>query len=634
MRPSIDAREELKELSNRRISTTKAFERATQELVKAKTYLGLKKRMGIGGRMAALQQFVSAIRSIGRGKGVRAQRFRGDAQKAMRQCMEAVPCWIMPIWRVSESLPPTLGAFDLVIIDEASQSDVKALPALLRGQKVLVVGDDRQVSPSPVGLEERRLLQLRNGYLKDQPFASLLMPGTSFYELAQAVFPAGRTMLNEHFRCVEPIIRFSLQFYPEKFTPLRIPKPSERLDPPLVDVFIKNATRRGKVNEAEAFAIVDEIERLVDDPSYDNRSLGVVCLLGSEQANFIQKRLLERIGEDRFLKHRITCGDPPTFQGKERDIIFLSMVAVPGQATAQTARQYEQRYNVALSRARDRMYLYRSVEATDLTNEGDLKAKVIAHFKSPMPDAVEHMKELIELCDSDFEREVYRRLAALNYRVTPQIAVGGYSIDLVVDGGHDRRLAIELDGDRYHGPDRWFEDYARQKTLERMNWDFWRCWGSSFALDPDSCMADLVETLNEKGIQPIGQSTGLSRFTDHRVLDATEIVRGTSSDTTAHDIDDSITPEDSPDAVPMVESDEIRVGTSITVLFADESQRPYQLQLVHDESDLVNGNVSITSQLGAQLAGVKEEDEIQLDWGGCLRTCIVQSIEVAESTEN
>ena len=66
----------------------------------------------------------------------------------MARCYDAVPCWIMPTWRVAEQLPPELGAIDLVIIDEASQSDVTELPALLRGKKIIVVGDDRQVSPT------------------------------------------------------------------------------------------------------------------------------------------------------------------------------------------------------------------------------------------------------------------------------------------------------------------------------------------------------------------------------------------------------------------------------------------------------------------------------------------------------
>ena len=40
-----------------------------------------------------------------------------------------------------------LGTIDLFIIDEASQSDIRALPALMRAKKVLVVGDDKRVSP-------------------------------------------------------------------------------------------------------------------------------------------------------------------------------------------------------------------------------------------------------------------------------------------------------------------------------------------------------------------------------------------------------------------------------------------------------------------------------------------------------
>jgi hypothetical protein len=72
------------------------------------------------------------------------------------------------------------------------------------------------------------------------------------------------------------------------------------------------------------------------------------------------------------------------FQGTERDIIFLSMVAAPELRTALTMLRYEQRFNVAVSRARDRVVLVRSVRREDL-NPDDLKARLIAHFESPMP---------------------------------------------------------------------------------------------------------------------------------------------------------------------------------------------------------------------------------------------------------
>ena len=91
--------------------------------------------------------------------------------------------------------------------------------------------------------------------------------------------------------------------------------------------------------------------------------------------------------------------------------------------------------------------------------------------------------------------QLCRRLLGFGYRVQPQVKVGPYAIDLVVEGYDDRRLAIELDGDAYHGPERWSEDLARQRVMERVGWRFWRCWGSSFLLDPDACMDDLLRAL-------------------------------------------------------------------------------------------------------------------------------------------
>jgi hypothetical protein len=81
---------------------------------------------------------------------------------------------------------------------------VTELPALLRGKKILVVGDDRQVSPTAPFVTQEKIGQLRNHYLGDLPFKSLLEPGESIYDLMRAVFPNERLMLKEHFRCVEP----------------------------------------------------------------------------------------------------------------------------------------------------------------------------------------------------------------------------------------------------------------------------------------------------------------------------------------------------------------------------------------------------------------------------------------------
>ena len=111
----------------------------------------------------------------------------------------------------------------------------------------------------------------------------------------------------------------------------------------------------------EADVIVDEIAALTQRPEMRNRSIGVISLVGGEQADHIRARLSETIGEEIMQRHSILCGDSATFQGSERDIVYLSMVADSANKTALTMLRYEQRFNVAVSRARDGAVLVRSV---------------------------------------------------------------------------------------------------------------------------------------------------------------------------------------------------------------------------------------------------------------------------------
>jgi len=513
---SIDGRVRLKAISEQRTRFDKDLKKSFTELVKVKTQIGLHQTL-TERVQGALMRFVAAVSKIGKGTGKRAPRHRREAYRAMSDCYDGVPCWIMPSWRISESLPSEFGSFDLVIIDEASQSDITVLPAILRARKILIVGDDKQVSPTGAFLAEEKLLHLKHNFLRDQPNAGLLLPGSSIYDLANTMYPAQRVMLTEHFRCVEPIIRFSMQFYTEPLIPLRIPKGSERIDPPLVDVFVKSGIRdeRTKTNGAEIDAIVSEVKLIISEPKYKKRTIGVISLIGGQQAHAIQDVLLSELGEDVYQRHQIACGDSAMFQGKEKDIVLLSMVVGPGQGAVMNKREFEQRFNVALSRARDRMYLFRSITESNLSNESDLRLKVIRHFQNPMPQG-QQVDNPLDLCDSDFERDVYKRLENMGYFVTPQVKVGQFSIDLVVEGHNDRRLAIELDGDKYHPPEKWADDFQRQRTMERVGWRFWRCWGSSYTVDPDGCIADLVNTMQEFGIEPVGLKQRNNIYTEYR----------------------------------------------------------------------------------------------------------------------
>jgi very-short-patch-repair endonuclease len=515
---AIDGRKALRALQTKRSSSESDLAKTYQDLVEAKTWIEVHRNSPPAVK-AALQAYLNAVRAIGKGTGIRAARHRKAARAAMLDAYRAVPCWIMPQWRVSETLPPEIGKFDLVIVDEASQSDLWVLPALLRGSKIMVVGDDKQVSPDGIGLAEERIKDLKNRFLGSQVHGDQMTPEKSMYDLAKVVFAGEMVMLREHFRCVPPIIEFSKrEFYNHELQPLRVANGLDRLDPPLIDVFVRGARRADKVNAAEARAIVDEIQSIVKDPACAKRSIGVVSLLGIEQAHTIFEMIRSEVPAEEIAARQITVGDARTFQGKERDIMLLSMVSTPDKSKAVTARMYEQRFNVAASRARDRMYLFRSVELVDLSKD-DLKAKLIEHFRAPFREEPARVRALRELCESDFEREMFDQLTQAGYRVRPQVRVGAHRIDLVIEGEEDRRLAVECDGDQYHGPEQWAHDAARQRILERAGWTFWRCFGSSFNRDRKVVIQDLFDTLTSMGISPIGAAEAESgSYSEHRVV--------------------------------------------------------------------------------------------------------------------
>ena len=592
---TLDRRDALSALARERDAADRRGRKLFVELVRERAFFELERRLSPRVK-SALVEYVRALGRLGKGTGKGAGRHRRVARDAMARCYDAVPCWIMPTWRVAEQLPSDMAAFDLVILDEASQSDVTELPALLRGRKILAVGDDRQVSPTPPFVSQGKIAQLRHRYLRRLPYAALLEPGESLYDLMRAVFPDDRLMLKEHFRCVEPIIRFSMGFYPETLIPLRVPAAGERLDPPLVDIHVPHGTRDGarKINRAEAEVIVAEVAALIASPEGATRSIGVISLIGAEQAELVRVLLTERIGEEAMQRHRVLCSNSAGFQGNERDVVFLSMVADRSRRTSLTTLPYEQRFNVAASRARDRLVLVRSVTRDDLSTQ-DLKFRLIAHFDHPMPVLATENDDLAARCDSDFERDVLARLVGLGYRVEPQVGSEGFRIDLVVEDLEGRRLAVECDGDAFHGPERWRDDMRRQRILERVGWRFWRCFASSFYRDPDGVMADLVAALEREGIAPVAGEAGRSavaRIVEHRIAAAPAgTVAAPSSSTVA-----SVAG--------------LGVGDRVALLFPD--RRRLTLRLTEDADDHTGGLLSLATPLGQAVARAEEGDEIEL----------------------
>lgn len=223
------------------------------------------------------------------------------------------------------------------------------------------------------------------------------------------------------------------------------------------------------------------------------------------------------VGTEVMERHEIRVGDPTAFQGDERDIMFVSLVAQRADSPL-SGNRYEQRFNVALSRARDRTYLVRSVEMDQLRASDQLRRSLLEHFRCPYPAETSDLKDRRDRCESDFEREMFDLLCERGFRVNTQVRVGNFRIDLVVEGDNDQRIAIECDGDRYHGPDKWPDDMMRQRILERAGWTVWRCFASRFVRSRQQVIDELADFLAARGIQPVsGDGNWASRHTELRL---------------------------------------------------------------------------------------------------------------------
>ncbi len=466
---------------------------------------------------AHLQAYRKYMAKVGKGTGKYAAMNLALARQSMNECIDAVPAWIMPTYRLAETLTPRFEPFDLAIVDEASQSGVESLFVWALARQVVVVGDDQQISPEAVGVSPAAVASIAAVYIPNIPLAGLFRPDVSIFDQAQIRYP-GKLQLREHFRCMPEIIAFSnrLSYGSSPLEPVR-QFGMDRL-PPLRAVHVAGAEEANGINRREAEALVDQLIDCCGDPAYKEASMGVISLTGDRQAAYIQRRLIERLGPEAMLEHRIKCGNAYAFQGDQRRVMFLSMVAAPSadghRLSALTAQNIQQRFNVASSRAEDQAWLFHSVTAGDL-NPICLRARLLAHFLDPAgaedPALAEvSTTDLQSPFDSLFEQRVCRRLRDRGYRVVPQHKVLNYRIDLVVEGGA-AKLAVECDGDAWHGAEEYERDLGRQRDLERCGWRFVRIPESLFYLDSDEAMAPIWETLDRLGIRPIsvGQPTAI-----------------------------------------------------------------------------------------------------------------------------
>ena len=456
-----------------------------------------------------------------------AERNRMLLKRHMEECRDAIPAWVMPLYKVLDTVPVRPGIFDVVIIDEASQSGPDALFLAFLAKQIVVVGDDQQIRPENVGIDHNDVHQLQQRYLRDVPHCDIFDATQSLFSIAEVRF-GEPVRLKEHFRCMPEIIAFSnrLCYQDSPLIPLR-QYGNDRLTPVLRPEYVPEGYQESrKVNPVEAEKIVTEVEQCCEDPTYEGKTIGVISLLHtSDQDREIERRLVKRLDAEEIEKRNIVCGDAYDFQGDERDIIFLSMVAArsdQGRIATMADEKAKRRFNVAVSRACDQVFLFHSIQVGEL-GQNCLRRRLLVHMKQPpvdptaqLPWTVEELRRLARNTarrkgnqpkpfGSWFEVDVFLAIADQGHSAIPQYEVHGYHIDIVIVGG-TRKLAVECYGDYWHGPEQYEHDLHRQCQLERCDWEFFIVWESQFNRDPAGTLFPLWAKLEgreeEKDVEP------------------------------------------------------------------------------------------------------------------------------------
>ncbi len=570
---------------------------------------------------AALKSWREAVKSMGKGTGKSAKmsRLREEARQYMDQCRDAIPIWVMPRYLVAEMMDPAPGRYDIVIVDEASQLGIESLFLFYIAKKMVVVGDDQQISPYGIGIADEDVAGLQQHYLEGIPHRHALSPQSSLYGNAKIRF-SQNVVLREHFRCMPEIIQFSNDLcYASNGTPLDPLRayPANRLQP-LVLRHIADGYRTGGSQHAqnipEADAIVAQIVGCIADPRYKGKTMGVISLQGDTQAKLIEKKLLETLEPEVIDERELICGDAYAFQGDERHIIFLSMVAAPGETrmSAMTNDSARQRFNVAVSRAQDQLWLFHTA-TLDVLSPLCMRYRLLKYMQEPKRvTSVEDEQQF----DSEFERAVYKQLTARGFHVRTQVSIGDptnhkYRLDLVVEGMQGR-LVVECDGDQWHGPERYEYDMARQRDLERSGWQFARVRGSDFYRDQEAAMLPVWSELDRLGINPGGVDSAAE-------LPPAPV--NISGNVNFFDSDDSNEPESSINIVGDPISQELQMAEEETEASVSESTHQPQLDLGADKGGEVE-KVEITSLIEVFQEVRKKPEALQIDTAETEARCL------------
>jgi superfamily I DNA and/or RNA helicase len=241
------------------------------------------------------------------------------------------------------------GLFNAVIFDEASQILLSnALGSLHRADRVLIAGDEQQMSPS--------------SYFSSSSSSPDL--------LHQASFHWAKIMLKHHYRSQQPeLIEFSNRNFYEN-TLIVYPSPRKKNENPIESFFIESSVYSNRMNEKEAEILVTTLKSKLKS----NKIIGVVSFSES-QLNCIWNKLSgedQLIVQNRVEDNTLFFRSLENVQGDECDELLISLAYAKDEAGQFNMRfgplnqQFgSKRLNVLFSRAKEKIYFFHSVSSKD-----------------------------------------------------------------------------------------------------------------------------------------------------------------------------------------------------------------------------------------------------------------------------
>jgi len=271
-----------------------------------------------------------------------------------------IPCWMASPEAVSAIFPMEAGLFDLVIFDEASQCYAEyGLPAAFRGKQLVIAGDSKQLSPSD-------LYKVRYEERGEEQDAEVALEVASLLDLAAQSLD--QYQLSGHYRSLSlDLIDFSNHhFYKDSLKLLPDFNLINNQEPGISYIKTEGVWKQN-TNLAEVAKVVE----LVSELRATGKSLGVVTF------NFFQQQAVqEALEKENITAAGLFVKNIENVQGDERDIIIFSMGYAPDEKGKLSVhfgslnmQGGENRLNVAITRAREKIYFVTSVLPSQLQTD-------------------------------------------------------------------------------------------------------------------------------------------------------------------------------------------------------------------------------------------------------------------------